>query len=170
MNQVLVFVPATPETWREVLTAPSVEAFAPTAELRAALGYDTDQDEDAEHAAMVLASVAGLARHGTRFVLACEVPEQDLTVDPDHADTPNGRVVTGPVAPTRVLSWFADEPEVDPSAAAGVSHGLSLDDAWDTPEVAEVVDQHALLWHAAEELTALTASQSLLPTSQEEGD
>ena len=157
MSSVLVFVPTTASRWRPQVAADVVEGFAATTSLREALGYRSDQDEDAEHAAMVLASVAGLARHGVRFVLACEVDASAVRVESTHDDAPNGRVVTGPIAQSRIVSWFTDEDGVDVDAAAHAAAGQTLDEAWDTDEGAALVAEHALLWHAAEELPGAEA-------------
>ncbi|WP_203567035.1 DUF6912 family protein [Aestuariimicrobium ganziense] len=148
----LVFVPADPDRWRDALQARPVVGHAATPGLLEEFGYGPADDEQAEHAAMVLASVAGLAQYGRRGVLACEVPPSTISTDPAHPDTPNGRVEVDSIDPSRVVSWFTDEADLDVSTAARAASGLGLDRAWETPEVASLVEECALLWHAAEEL------------------
>ncbi|CAL8967303.1 hypothetical protein TESS_TESS_00034 [Tessaracoccus sp. O5.2] len=119
-------------------------AHTVTPELLAELGYSEREAEDAEHAAMVLASVAGLARHGTRLVIVAEVDPS--TVRPGE-DSANGEVVVE-VCPTRsITAWFADEPGADVGAAAAAARGLSIDEAWELPEVQDLLQRQDLLWN-----------------------
>ncbi len=154
MQPVLVFLPlSAPEarTAASVTLHGPLAGFAVTRELVDALGYTSDMDEDAEYAALVLASVAGLARHGRRLVLVAEVPPDQVGLGDDPS---NGGVILARLEPRWVVSWFADEASVDVTAAARAAAGLDLDDAWDVGAVQELVASHELLWHGPTELTA----------------
>lgn len=119
-------------------------AYTVTPQLLAELEYGEDEMEDAEHAAMVLASVAGLCAHGERVVVVAEVDEGQVKPGVDPA---NGQVVVHQCPPSAMTAWFADEPGVDVSDAAAVARGLSIDEAWGQPEVQALLENHDLLWN-----------------------
>lgn len=118
-------------------------AYTVTPELLAALEYRPQDTEAAEYAALVLASVAALSRYGQRLVLVAEVPEQLVQPGSDPA---NGECRMAEVPTGAITCWFSDEPDLDVSAAAAAAHGLSVDDAWEQPSVAELINTHQLLW------------------------
>jgi len=82
-------------------------AHAVTPELMAALEYGPEALEDAEYAAMVLASVTGLSQFGERVVLVADLDE--AAVHP-AADAANGEVVVDEVSPSQVQSFFPRRP------------------------------------------------------------
>ncbi len=158
MERTLVFVPASRAEARELVTTPFSQprqAFAVTAELLAALGYGPDQQEDAEYAALVLASVWGLAQWGERCVVVAELPEADVDRSEQH-ESGNGGVRSAMLSADNVVSVFTDEADVDLTAAAAASKGLDIDAAWEMPQVQDLVTEHDLLWHAADELALLS--------------
>lgn len=119
-------------------------AYTVTPELLAELEYRPDEMEDAEHAAMVLASVAGLAAHGERVVLVAEVDAEQLRPGPDPD---NGEVLLTRCPPSAMIAWFAEEPGADVADAAAISKGLTIDQAWAQPQVQELLGNHQLLWN-----------------------
>lgn len=131
-----------------------LQVFAPNDELRAM--FEVDDDEEAERAATMLASVWALARHGERIVVVAE--RDDFTPGDEAAN--GGGSVDG-VALHQVVSWFADDPRADISQAAEQASGRSLDDAWDAPAVAAFITDHDLMWFAADELAREFASQGI---------
>lgn len=110
--------------------------------------------EQAEHVAVLVASVAALARTGRRLVAVVEGagrPSQDG--DPDF-----GEVVLGEVRYRDVTSLFADEPgAVGLAEAAAAAAGRSLAQAWDEPAVMRVLENADLLWHGPTEWGLLVA-------------
>lgn len=122
---------------------------APTPALREA--FDVTDPEEAEYAALVLASITALATLGRRFVIAAEMTPDQLD---DSADTGNGEVTIRGLRRSQIVSWFTDEEpdHAEVKAAAAAASGLSTDDAWELPAVQTLITRHALLWHAAEEL------------------
>lgn len=153
MQPLLVFLPvsAADATRAASTTLPGpLDAYSATREMADALGYGPDMEEDAEHAALILSSVAGLARFGRRVVLVADVPPDEVLPGDDPA---NGTVVLGRLEPRWIVSWFTDEASVDVGAAAAAAAGLTLDDAWDAAAVQELVASHDLLWHGPAELT-----------------
>ncbi|WP_420175400.1 DUF6912 family protein [Luteococcus sp. OSA5] len=132
------------------------QAFTVNAQLLDTLDLSAADDEGAEYACMVLASVWGLATHGERLVLAAEVPAAQVAAG-DEAH--NGGVQLRELSLRQVQSVFADERE-QPEAAAAVQ-GMSLDQAWETAAVQRLVREGDLLWHGAEELPQLAARQEV---------
>ena len=119
-------------------------AYTVTPELVAELGYDAAESEDAEYAALVLASVAGLSAHGERLIVVADV---DDTLISAGEDPTNGQIVLAEVPHRSVTAWFADEPGVDIADAAAIAKGLAIDEAWDLPQVQELLRNHDLLWN-----------------------
>ncbi|MDR0836913.1 MAG: hypothetical protein LBM94_01625 [Propionibacteriaceae bacterium] len=155
--QELNFVPVSAEQAKtissgNVIPGPLVgfcanEALAATFEL--AVG-----SEEAEHAALLVAEVAGLSRSERPIVLTCEVPRSVTAVDESEAD--NGGVILKELKPEWVSAFFVDDaPAGLVAAAATAASGLSVDDAWDTPEVALLLEEDTLLWHDCSELGTL---------------
>lgn len=147
MNRQLVFVPvATAELG--VLAgeqlAPSRVAYTVTPELLAELGYEPSASEDAEYAALVLASVAGLTTHGVRLVVVAEV---DPALVRPGEDPGNGQVRLDDLPTGSITAWFADEPDADVTAAAAISRGLTIDQAWELDQVQDLLNGHSLLWN-----------------------
>ncbi len=146
----LLFVPVTfveLAEWATSGTLPGQRpAFTATAELRAA--FEPEDDEEAEHIALLVASVASLAGSGYRLVAVAEgVARADREGDPDFGEV----VVTG-LPWTAVQSLFADESDVGGlTAAAGAAAGLPLSLAWEDPAVTTLLERADLLWHGAGE-------------------
>ena len=119
-----------------------------TPELLVALEYRAGQEEDAEYAALVIASVAALTRFGERLVLVAEV-DDSLIINCD--DLENGACVLTRVVPEAMTCWFSEAPGVDASAAAVAVRGLDIDTAWGFDEVQELLHESDLLWNDVEE-------------------
>lgn len=119
-------------------------AHSATPELLEALGYQPSDEEDAEYAAMVLASVAALSAHGERCVLVADVPPDAVHPGPDAA---NGEVVVDDVPASAITCWFSEAPGVDVADAAAAAKGLDIDTAWDFPQVQELLAEHDMLWN-----------------------
>ena len=151
MSKELVFIPIA----RDELAAidGSVQltdraAHHVTPELLVALGYRVGQEEDAEYAALMIASVAALTRFGERLVLVAEVNDS-LIMNGD--DLENGACILTRVAPEAMTCWFSEAPGVDASAAAVAVRGLDIDTAWGFDEVQELLRESDLLWNDVEE-------------------
>lgn len=169
-----VYVPATLSVVADLLSlgtlAAPVAAYAVTPMLRAwADETGPSDDEELELVAVSEAARASLrlladdpGAPALRVVLAAEVPEVSVRVD-DSSDVsgPGQVVVTGAL----LLAWLGAA-QVDDSAAsddvgraAAVIHVADADDP--TAEaVVSRLDQHDLLWYAADELPLLVASRS----------
>lgn len=116
-------------------------AYTVTEDLLDELDYTPDMTEDAEYAALTLASIAGLAEFGVRLVVVAEVDEG--LVEPGE-DSLNGECLLRDCPPSAITSWFADDegvrlPDVPPSS--------SIDDAWQMPAVQQLLAEHDLLWN-----------------------
>lgn len=146
----LLFVPVSADrlqAWADggVLDGP-VRAHAVTPGLRAA--FEPSDEEEAEHIALLVASVASLVATGRRLVAvadAAAVPARD-------GDADFGEVEVSNLGWNAVQSLFADE--ADPPglrAAAAAASGRDLAEAWDEPAVIALLEQADLLWHGAGE-------------------
>lgn len=144
MADVLVCVPARRQQ-PDALWGGVVQCFLANARLRETfdLGADAEADEEAERAALVVASLWALCQDQERFVLTAEVSASQLC---EGAEAGNGGASLTGLRREQVTAFFADDPSVDASAAARAAAGLDLDAAWDLPEVAELLGQD-LLWH-----------------------
>lgn len=127
------------------------EAHTVTPALIDALGYRPEDTEEAEYAALVLASVAALSRFGERLVLVAEVPPQAVSAGDDPA---NGHCRVSEVTPGAITCWFEEEDGVDATTAARAAKGRSLDDAWDQDAVSALIQGHQLLWNDVVEYRA----------------
>ena len=112
------------------------------------LGFEPGQEEDAEYATLVLASVAALASHGERLVLVAEVDSSFISPGDDAV---NGACVVSRVPQAAMTCWFGDADEVDSGDAAAAAKGLDIDIAWEMDEVQALLHGHDLLWNDVEE-------------------
>lgn len=143
------------------LTAEQLRSGAVSGELRGPLaGYaDTpglreaftvSDAEDAERVALLVASIAGLAHCGRRLVAVAEVEHPEFGEAVEFGEV----MITG-LAYGQVQSLFADEAGLNLSVAAVAAEGLSLEQAWDAPEVTELLSSADLLWHGPTEWQSL---------------
>lgn len=147
MKRQLVFIPVAADelgalTGEPVLSDRSAHTVTP--ELLDELGYDASESEDAEYAALVLASVAGLAAHGVRLVIVAEV---DPSLVSPGDDVANGQVRLTSVPQPSMTAWFSEEPGTDVADAAAIAKGMTIDQAWEQPQVQELLAEHDLLWN-----------------------
>ncbi len=151
VDRQLVFVPVHRSELDAIVGASTLRdrpAHTVTPELLEELGFEDNQMEDAEHATLVLASVAALATHGERLVLVAEV---DTSLISPGEDLANGACVVGRVPQSAMTCWFSDADDVDPAPAAAAAKGLEIDLAWEMDEVQELLHGHDLLWNDVEE-------------------
>jgi hypothetical protein len=150
----LLFVPVTGAEladWHAagVLAGPR-KAYAATQGLSAA--FEASDVEEAEHLALLAASVAALAASGVRQVAVLEGAAEPIT----DGDVDFGAVVTGDLRFDGIQSLFADEPDAPGLAeAAAAAMGLTLQDAWNHPAVTLLLEEGDLLWHGAGEWQSL---------------
>lgn len=146
----LLFVPVTTgqlTDWATAGVLPGrVRAHAVTPGF--ALAFDPDDAEEAEHIALLVASIASLAATGRRLVAVAEGDSRpDLAGDEDF-----GAVLVSDLPYRAVTSLFADEPDAPGLAeAAAAASGLDLARAWDEPAVIALLERADLLWHGAGE-------------------
>ncbi len=151
MERQLVFVPVAREELDAIQGATQLRdrpAHRVTPELLEDLGYESSDEEDAEYATLVLASVAALAAHGERLVLVAEV---DTSLISPGDDPVNGGCVVTRVPSSAMTCWFGDAVDVDCTDAAAAARGLDIDVAWDMDEVQALLHGHDLLWNDVEE-------------------
>lgn len=148
----LLFVPLSPAELADWAAGGPIDwprrAFSATGGLRSA--FETADEEEAEHIALLVASVAGLARHGVRLVAVVEAVGEP-SGDPDF-----GEVLVAQLPYSAVQALFAEE--ADASAvlpAATAANGLELAAAWDDPAVISLLENADLLWHGPAEWGAL---------------
>lgn len=163
----LIAIPVSISQARDLASHNSVagplQAFAANDELRAM--FEVEDDEEAERAATMLASVWALAHYGERIVVVAE--RHDFVPGDERA---NGGGAVGGVSVDQIVSWFTDDPRVDVSSAADSARGLTLDDAWDDPVVAALIAEHDLLWFGADELALHFGPQTVTRVHFEDSD
>ena len=151
MSKELVFIPIARDELAAIDGSVQLSdraAHHVTPELLVALGYRVGQEEEAEYAALVIASVAALTRFGERLVLVAEV-DDSLIMNGD--DLENGACILTRVVPEAMSCWFSEAPGVDASTAAVASRGLDIDTAWGFDEVQDLLRESDLLWNDVEE-------------------
>jgi len=127
-----------------------LRAFAANRALAQTFGLEDATVDELEFAALQVAQVAGLARHGLRLVVtASVVPELVAGPDPDEAD--NGGVLLSQLPVEAVEAFFTDPAPLDPELVTG-AQGLDVDAAWTLPGVAPLLAQAPLAWHDITEL------------------
>ena len=141
----IVFVPASAAEARAMVqhVSEQVQAFTVTDELRAILDVDGDE-EQTERAAMIIASVQGLARYGRRLVLVAHVPPSVMGDNEEHA---NGGVTLTQLDAKQITAWFSDETLDVTAEAAEAVRGMIIDDAWNDVLVQSLLVEHEMLWH-----------------------
>ncbi|HAM44286.1 MAG TPA: hypothetical protein DCM67_04585 [Propionibacteriaceae bacterium] len=148
----LVCIPLTSDRLRSwaasgALSGP-ITGYADTRGLREAFAV-TDAEE-AERIAVLVASIAGLACCGRRLVAVAEIEPVESGEAVEF-----GEVTIPGLAYSRVQALFADEPGLNLSVATVAADGLSLEQAWDAPEVTELLSAADLLWHGPAEWQSL---------------
>lgn len=138
-----------------------LQVFRVDDHLLAAFGLTVADDEEADRAAMLLASLWALSRHGRRLVLTAFVSPQLVG---DAAESANGGAAVQRLRPRDVEAVFADERSADDAirrARESVRRDSSLDEIWDQPCIQDLLNSHELLWHTLDEADALLAQSSL---------
>jgi hypothetical protein len=135
-------------------------AFAATAQLMAAHDYRSDEREDADYAAQLYASLAGLAafEDDRRLVLAADVPIARVHDATDELDY--GAIRVGGLTWSDVTAVFVDEPEAVEAVQSARKAIRDLATATSRPrleqilqlaEVTALTEAHELLWHTPDE-------------------
>ncbi|MDR1808303.1 MAG: hypothetical protein LBR33_10400 [Propionibacteriaceae bacterium] len=156
----LVFVPLSPGSLRALADGRPVTAalaWAVTPDFVAATGYTPDEAEEAEHEALLLASLDAFTRHGLRLVAVAETaatPAADPAVP--------GEVTVPALSWRQVTAFFADDPAESASiAAAAALVGQPLPAALDSPVTPDLMAV-PLLWY---DKTELDRTPITLPTT-----
>ncbi|MDO5500735.1 MAG: hypothetical protein Q4F67_13750 [Propionibacteriaceae bacterium] len=164
----MVFVPLAPAEARALRAGGDVApgpAYAATPALRAAFGYGSEADEDADFAAQVFASLRCLTDGADRCVLAAEV----TTVPPESGASEFGEVARPGVRWRDVRAVFIDDPESlgTVRAYAQSIRGLDLAAVWATDEVHDFLADHDLLWFDPTELDQALAGLGDAPLKED---
>ena len=132
-----------------VLAGP-LRAYAVTPGLQAA--FEPVDADEAEHLALLVASVAALAAGGVRLVAVVEGDAHPV----EDGDVDFGEVEAGDLHFDAIASLFADEPDAPGLAGAATAvAGLALQAAWDHPAVITLLEEADLLWHGSGEWESL---------------
>ncbi len=147
----LVFVPvdgATLDEWATTGLLPGTRrGFAVTPAMAAAFDFAAATDEDAEHTALCIASLAALIQHGWRLVAVAESSYADDQSEPEF-----GSVSVSDVPFGCVTALFAGAEPLTPDGVVG----SALASAWERDDVQNLLSQGDLLWHGAGEWQLLT--------------
>lgn len=131
-------------------------AYAATGQMITAHDYRPDEREDADYAAQLYASVAGLAisDDDRRLVAAADVPI--ARVRDGASDGGYGSIIVAGLDWSDVTAVFVDAPEASEAVLkarqailATTDHGL--DTVLELAEVVSLTDDHELLWHNPDE-------------------
>lgn len=137
-----------------------LQVFLVNDQLLDSFGLTPADDEEADRAAMLLASLWALSRFGRRLVLTAFVA-QDL-ISPG-AETANGGATLTRLLPRNVEALFADEPEAGQAierAREQLGPASSLDEIWEQALIQDLLAGHELLWHTLEETQTVLAQPS----------
>jgi len=115
--------------------------------------------EEAELAALQVASVSALARTGRRLVLSAQVPAATIGEPAAGADAANGAATLSRLEPNQVEAFFTDDDRVETTAAARAAAGLGIDEAWGAAAVQELLGE-PLLWHDVSELAGWVSQRA----------
>lgn len=114
--------------------------------------FEPADAEEADHLALLVASIAAMAANGARQVAVVEAEAEPVTA----GDTDFGQVTCGDLRFQAITSLFADEPDAPGLAAAAAAvEGLPLQEAWDHPAVIALLEEADLLWHGPGEWQSL---------------
>ncbi|MGB7963598.1 MAG: hypothetical protein WCF12_11660 [Propionicimonas sp.] len=151
----LVFIPvdgATLGAWATTGLLPGTRrGFAVTPAMAAAFDFSATTDEDAEHTALCIASLAALIQAGRRLVAVAETGCSDDQSAPEF-----GSVSVSDVPFGRVTSLFAGAEARTPDGVLG----LPLPSAWERDDVQNLLSRGDLLWHGAGEWQLLTGRET----------
>lgn len=152
-TRALVCVPVSPQEAALVAGGQTVpgplQVFTVTQELLDTFGLQSDDQEEAEFAALLIAGLWSLREYGQRLVLTAMVPTGHLHEGPEKA---NGGRLLSELPATSVEAWFSDEAGAPAMQVSTAIAGLDLDQAWDNDEVHALHAHHDLLWHSVVEL------------------
>lgn len=131
-------------------------AFSSTSTMIAAHDYRPDEREDADYAAQLYASLAGLltSSDDTRLVVAAEVPI--ARVSDGRSDSDYGAIAVAGLDWQDVTAVFVDEPAAAGAVgsarqAVALAANQSLETILELPEVVALTSEHELLWHTPDE-------------------
>lgn len=155
----LLFVAVPPDAARRLRDTgaqPDGVAYASTGALRETFGYDADADEEADYAAQLVASVAGLLAGWDRCVLVVSV----RALPPSWGAADYGQVEPPTLQWADVRAVFVDETDSVPAVRAYADRirGLGLAEVWADPATDEFLADYDLLWFAPEELDLALAT------------
>ncbi len=126
-----------------------VLAYAATPLLLETFGLSAADDEEAERTALQLAGLAALIDTGRRLVVVSPEP---------YAADPEGSLGECTVpALSGLTAVFADGDDAAEAVAAAraAAAGMTVDAAWELPEVQRLLAEHELLWFGPEEAGTL---------------
>ena len=153
----LVSVPLSPSLLAELVRGEdlgSLRGYATTPGLFETVGYSAEQQEEAERATVIFASIDALATYGTRLVA---VAETAVRRPGEEGDDLNGEVEIDHLVWPAVLAVYMDDPAAaeDVARLAPCVADLNLDDAWETPGVVDLVQRWELMWFAPAEAAVM---------------
>lgn len=158
--RMMIFVPLDRDTALRLRASGSSDrrwvGYAATRALINAHGYRADEQEDADYAAQLYASIAGLADSSDdrRLVVAADVPVAALGDHREDADY--GAVAVGGLDWADVTAVFVDEDAAGAAVrsarqAIGEQPDAGLAGWVELPAVRALTDAHELLWHTPDE-------------------
>lgn len=151
MATTLVLVPVARElVGRADVFDPDAEMFAIAAneQLHQTFELGPDEGEQAEYAALSLASLWGALHLGNHVVLSLQANPAQLR--PASTEVGNGAVLVQGPSRKHAVAWFDCDVPLDPDTAAGLADA-DLDQAWDDERVQRWFANREFIWHDIEE-------------------
>lgn len=153
-GDMLVFVPLAQTDLADWATTGKrdVSGFAATPVFLESFGLTAPDTEDADLTLLEVAGIAGLLAHGVRLVAVCET-------DAAGAEPAEfGAVVAEGVRWSTVESLFADDEDGARRASAARDEigACTLDEAWESDAVSDLLRGTELLWHGSSEWARLS--------------
>lgn len=158
--RMMIFVPLGHDQARQLRAAGRSDqvfaGFAATAQMITAHGYRSDEREDADYAAQLYASLAGLRTSADdgRLVVAAEVPI--ARVGDGDTDTDYGAITVAGLDWADAAAVFVDAPEAADAVRTARKAIVSAADSslagiLALPEITTLTDDHELLWYTPDE-------------------
>lgn len=146
VSRVMVCIPVKPGEVNELLSSGGWhqprQAFSPNAALRES--FEVADPEEAEYAALLMASLWCFTHQMRPLVLVAQVP---ASVVAPGAEIANGGIQLAGLVASQVESFFA---AADDSPVAGLQArlaNLDLDQAWEDEDFQRLILDQPMLWH-----------------------
>lgn len=146
VSRVMVCIPVNPDEVDELLGSGQWhhprQAFSPNAALQTS--FEVIDQEEAEYAALLVASLWCLTHQMMPLVLVAQVPPSVVT---PGVETANGGIQLDRLVAGQVESFFAAADESPVANLQARLANLDLDQAWEDEDFQRLILEQPMLWH-----------------------